>query len=351
MNTELRYALYHFKKTVFRFVLMILYSIVVVNASIHSSYFTYSQGSQRVEVNSFSLDAFGVNILILGFLVAILEFAEFKNRRNLDTWFSFPLNRWKIGLIHFINGAVQLIVAHTISYIWGYLKISVYFNTLPLDKGIFFTSYFVILATGLVFYGFTIFPFMIANNTFDGVIFTVFYTVLPFISIGVLFETMLEYTGLRDLFKTDMCYGVISVVYGLTDHYSYNFMSTIRKTSMHAYETVDCVWIAIWLIVGIAFTVLGIWVFNSQKTEKIGGISDSIFGYKLLIPVTMLLIILGTGGEPGIGLLAGLFTLILYVVFRRGIKLHIPDIVVIVVITILANIPYNYAYEIADIFR
>ena len=351
MSTELRYGLYHFKNTLFRFCLMILYSVIVVNADIHSEYKTYNLPDSAPVSHSFSLTMFAVNILILGFLVAVLEFAQFKNRRNLDTWYSLPLDRWKIGIIHFINGAVQLFAAHTISFIWGYIVVAKYIPMLDLDRSALISMYLVVFATGLLFYGMVTFPFMVANNTFDGVVFAVMYIIFPYVFNGFLFDGLLNHTRLRHVASSAYSSGLITVVSGLCDRYSLLFSFKLKKYSEEIVllRPDDIAWIVIWIFAGIAMTVLGILFFNRKKAEKIGGISDSILGYKLLIPLIMLMIVLSTGGEPGIGILYGIITMVLYVVFRRGIKLRIPDIVIIVLVTILANIPVDYVWEISKI--
>ena len=352
MNCELRYALYHFKKTVFRLCLMVLYSVIVINADIHSSYQVYNLGNDPAgTVHTFTLTAFGFNFLFLAFLVGILELTQFKNRRNLDTWFSLPLDRWKLALIHFINGAVQLFAAHTISFLWGYIKIAKYIPLYNLDRGAMISMYFVLLGVGLVFYGMVMFSFTVANNTFDGVMFSFAYIITPIMLISFFFDGILRYTPLRGLADSDCSGGLVFLIYGFADRFSRLFSCKYKGYKIDPITTLYIVWMTIWIVVGIALTVLGIWLFTKKKAEKIGGISDSILGYRLLIPITMFTAVLSMGGSLGIGLLYGIFTLILYVIFRRGIKLHIPDIIILGIITILGNIPLNYGSEISDLIR
>ena len=353
MSCELRYALYHFKKTVFRLCLMVLYTVIVINSDIHSSYRLYNVGPgvEAGYVHTFTLTSFGFNFIMLGFLVAILEFAQFKNRRNLDTWYSLPLARWKLALIHYINGAVQLFAAHTISFIWGYIKIAKYIPTLNLDRGALISMYFVVLGTGLVLYGMFMFPFMVANNTFDGVFFAFAYTFLPITVLSFLLDGILRYTLAHFLGTSEFSNGMLFVVYDLGARYSTLFSSSYKGNMVHSLLPLDIVWITTWIILGIAMTVLGIWLFDRKQAEKIGGISDSIIGYRLLIPLIMFTMVMGIGGSFGIGLLYSIVTMILYVIFRRGIKLHIPDIIILGIITIMANIPCEYGSAIADLIR
>ena len=333
MSNELRYSVYHFKKTLIRLALMTLYSLIVINSEVHNS---WQSGIGKELHHSFSFTDFSVNILLLGFVVAMLEFAEFKNRRNLDTWFSLPVERWKIATIHFVNGAVQLFIAHTLSFIWGVICVSPYIKECSLNMGYMFAMYFAVLGLGLVYYGLMIFPFMVANNTVDGVIFAISYNIVPLVVLGFL-ESLVKRNGFSSYEE-----GLISITYDVAHMLCTNFY--IERGRPDTLETTDIVWMVIWIVIGLAGLVLAIVLFDRKRAEKIGGTSDSILGYRLIIPVIMILTVLMSGGTPIIGTLYGIVTFIGYIIFRRGIKLHIPDIVVIAVVTILANIPVEYVH-------
>ena len=338
MNNELRYALYHSKKTLFRLAIMVLFCLIIVNAEIHSSYTPYNSS---LPVHYFSLVMFGIDMVAMASIVPMLEFAEFKNRRNLDTWYSLPLDRWKLAVIHTLNGAIQIFVAHTISFLWGLIKVAPYVKECNLHMSVMVEMYFVILGVGLVYYGFVMFPFMVANNTFDGVMFAGFYNLIPVLLYDVVYGTLVG-SHFDSIFAT----GPISGVAGLAEFYS-DYLSVDRSGRAAPYlDTGDIIWMFIWIFIGVLFLILSIRFFNMKKTEKIGGISDSPFGYTVLIPVTMFSILLSAGGEPIIGIIYGIVTLILYVIFRRGIRLRIPDIVIIAIVTIMGNIPVQYLREV-----
>ncbi|MBR6484791.1 MAG: hypothetical protein IKT14_07195, partial [Clostridiales bacterium] len=173
MDLVKRYSIYHFKKTLIRFAVILLYCLVVVNFGVHNSYDSWDGTTYHY----FSLSCYGVSMLLMCFVAAVMEFSEFKNRRNLDSWFSFPLDRWKIALIHFVNGAVEIIVAHTLSFILGYCKILPFVKECDLDMKGMLPMFFLILIMGLCYYGLLIFPFIIANNVFDGIFFAVLYSI------------------------------------------------------------------------------------------------------------------------------------------------------------------------------
>ena len=74
-----------------------------------------------------------------------------------------------------------------------------------------------------------------------------------------------------------------------------------------------------------------LYFFNKKRTESAGEISNTPFSYKVLLPVcTGLLIYWAFEGEAAIiSILALIFSIVGYIIYRRGVKLKIFDIVVI----------------------
>ena len=81
-----------------------------------------------------------------------------------------------------------------------------------------------------------------------------------------------------------------------------------------------------------ALFVAGIlYFFNKKRTESAGEISNTPFSYKVLLPVcTGMLIYWAFEGEAAIiSILALIFSTVGYIIYRRGVKLKIFDILVI----------------------
>lgn len=342
MDLVKRYSVYHFKKTLIRFAVILLYCLVVVNFGIHESFDSWDGETYHY----FSLGCYGVSMLFMCFVVAVMEFAEFKNRRNLDSWFSFPLDRWKIALIHYVNGAVEIFTAHTLSFILGYCKLLPFVKECDLDMSGMFPMFFLILIMGLCYYGFLLFPFIVANNTFDGIFFAVLYSLIPSVIISILTAAF----GIRNLseYSVGLGYGLIDEADRCQNNLTRN-MSNWGDVRYKSLEGGDIASIIIWCVIGATVFAAAVYMFNNLKTEKVGGPSDSIFGYRTLIPIYMFSLVLLWGGTVGFGIIYGIATFLLYVVLRRGVKLKLPDIIIIVIVTILANIPVNYVYEFADL--
>ena len=344
MGSAGRYALYHFKKTLVRFAVMMIYALVTINYGIHNDYYVSGEVT-----HSFSLGLYGVNFILLTIIAVILEFAPFKNRRNLDSWFSFPISRTALAAVHAINGAVQVWAVHTISFIWGIVKVMPYASECDLNFSAMWKMYFLVLFTGLVLYGFLMFPFILGNNIPDGILLGIGYVWIPILWItffisGFAIKDTSEYVLGLPLICGSLASRCSDEFYYRPNPYNISFL---RPKPL---ATNDYVTIAVWIGIGIALTVLAFVLFNRKKTEEIGGHSDSIFAYKTCIPLFMLPIILLVGGKIGIGILYGIATFLLYVIYRRSAKLKIPDIIVIAVILVLGNIPVSIVGELSSHF-
>ena len=97
MTEARRYFRYHFRKSLPKLILELM-MVLVVLLLIPKSYV----GEEIIVIE----------LMLAGIMIAIimpsLEFSEFHNRRNLDTWFSLPIDRMKLGLVHYLNGALQI---------------------------------------------------------------------------------------------------------------------------------------------------------------------------------------------------------------------------------------------------
>ena len=46
-------------------------------------------------------------------LIPVLETAQFKSRRNLDTLYSLPISRFNTALAHYVSGFLQVLAIYT----------------------------------------------------------------------------------------------------------------------------------------------------------------------------------------------------------------------------------------------
>ena len=128
MTTFKRYFTYRLKQSVLRTVvftvLALLMCLTAVNSSISYKYdFTKSA----------SLESLATVLGILCFLIPILELSGFKNRRNLDTLYFFPIRRERMALAHYLSGLVQILVIYTVSFVSLWLTLLIKTNCFSLE--------------------------------------------------------------------------------------------------------------------------------------------------------------------------------------------------------------------------
>ena len=147
-----RYLLYRLKSSTVRTLFLTLLSLI----------FTISVADDCSSVYYVEFKTTGIYILalILGVictLIPMLEMSGFKNRRNLDTLYFFPINRGKMALAHYLSGLAQIFVIYSVSFfsMWAFLAI----NTDCFALGYMPLYYVLSVLLGFVMYSFFIFIF------------------------------------------------------------------------------------------------------------------------------------------------------------------------------------------------
>ena len=91
-------------------------------------------------------------------------------------------------------------------------------------------------------------------------------------------------------------------------------------------------WFCFWSVVGVAAAVLAFVLADKKKTESAEEISNSIFGYKLLIPLIAFPFILSNGVLDGYyneALLVTIGAAVAYTVYRRGVHYKKSDYIIV----------------------
>ena len=315
MSIEMRYFGYHFWQTRIRLVIMSVLAIL---------YF-----SQLAEIGAdiLSLDSMVTAGAILALYIPILEFRMFNTRRNLDTWFSLPIDRWKMALVHVLNGALHIAVVLAIGMIFEGMHVST--NAPSYNIFQLFVYYITILALTLLAYGFFCFVFTQGNSTTDGTLFIFDYLLLPGVFNGIFLNRF--YDSSPRYF-----YGIFTTIGSV----SRKFEATFWKQPYH-YDSIwnlgydlggDPYYFSVNLLLNVlicaAATVLMFRMFSCKHTEKVEDVSDSWFGYRTLIPVMAVLTISSVSSLSGY-MFRLLFIYVAYVIYRKGVHLKRSDAYVI----------------------
>ena len=270
-------------------------------------------------------------ISIVAILSAILEFAPFMNRRNLDALYSLPIDRRSMYLVHYLTGFVSTLIAHGVSFwlvFFFWLPHSEYFSL-----GYAIPLYFISLVCGYIMYATAVFLFTQGNTIADGCM----TFALGSFSLSVFSAAIEELFNLRTTF-----YGVFDIESTFFWSPINNFTTVYQKMiEMDTYQslpyTLDSFYnngetitmIVLFLAIGIATTLGFFLTYHKKRVETLGEITNSWFSYRTMIPLF------------GYSLFASLrfniffFVFILicmiigYVIYRRTYRLNKFDLIVL----------------------
>ncbi|MBE6552984.1 MAG: hypothetical protein E7666_01430 [Ruminococcaceae bacterium] len=276
------------------------------------------------------LYVFSIVLGILCTVIPILEFAGLKNRRNLDTMYSFPISRSTIAAAHYLSGLIQIIFVFSISFfaalpIWA-------FSTISFQMEWFWGYYFFSLLIAAVMYSIFCFFFACANSVLDGVIFCGLSVFLLYFvdSWGYRLQEMITKKPDDTAFFKHSWGFIYSPINNLTvimddlifaNFYTNDFVSLPEIYLRQWYGFV------LWGILGIAALIGFFIVMQKKRTEQIGDLSTSWFGYRTMIPICGYTLISFSDNQAFLFIM--ICMLIGYFIYRRGFRLRKSDVIVL----------------------
>lgn len=339
MTTFKRYFIYRLKQSILRTVvftaLALLICLTAVNSSISGDYEFYKTAS---------LESLASILGIICFLIPILELSGFKNRRNLDTLYFFPIRRERMALAHYLSGFVQILVIYTVSFVA--LWLTLVFKTDYFSLEYMPLYYALSLLAGLIMYSIACFIFGEANTDADGILFIALwmfaiYILVYCVRLYVLralladtefwpFKSHAEWAPLyapinnltvifQDLIETNR-QGAPSY-----DEYIYDYtVSYAEQYLSQAYM------FAVWAALGLAAAFGFFARFKRKDAHLAGEVSSSIFGYKLLIPLYGYSLLFMYSDLDIMTIIIFALMLTGYFFYRRSFKIKKSDIIFIV---------------------
>lgn len=274
----------------------------------------------------------GAVLIIAAAVIAVLEMADFKNKRNLDTFYSLPLSRFQLALAHYISGAVQVFAVFTAPVLCALVASLPYIAYLKL--WILPVYYIFSLIFGLGFYSFVCFFFSEGNTLVDGIVFSGMWFFALMAIFGTLndseaFSHYLSNITIRDykiVFADYSTWGMASAPLENLATVFTDMIGVGKNLKPSAERIMDTFYMFyVWAGIYAACAYGYFRSFVRRGAEKAGEISESGFGYKFLIPFYALCLFLS-----GVGILYSVFIFALmfigYVIYRRGVKLKKSDI-------------------------
>lgn len=332
-NTFLKYFSYSFNKKLLETAILTVISLLIIITITPAEI-----SGERITERDFPISTLSFLVCALFLLTPILETYEFKNKRNIDTLLSFPISRFKLSLVHFINGFARATIAYSITFITCFFCVILNTNVFALEH--LLPYYFQSLVCGLIIYSFFAFIFNQANTIADGVILCLVWIFLPMLLIYSfrILTIRVEITGYNEIlehnitskhriFPSITCINIYwSTVFSPITNISEYFELLIEKNKyienveVYAHEVMKSSYMfAVWGFIGVASALGYFFTASSKLIERAGEKCQSIWGYKLIIPLCGYSILIGPN-EPTVLILTLILMFIGYVIYQRGIK-------------------------------
>ena len=321
MKNGLAYFRHHLKNSLrtllYIAVTSLLFSLIIgLNAQ---PQYRYTEHGREVYDYLSTLYLPVIVLCVLCYVVPILQLAPFKKRNNLDCYYALPLSRKAFATVRYSVGIALVYITFSLCYLQNFILLlirgSEFFYFAPM-----IAHYFICLLIGFILYSFFSFVFQEANSTVDGIIFIGLYT-FAFPLVAALLNRYFSRVPLFESSYQGFPWGVIDTVTT-----AYQRLTERSNALVDLWSDRGLVaWLIVWTVVGV-FSAIGFFLsFGKRRTEKTGEISDSWFGYRVLIPLLALC--------SNFAVLSRILALILafvgYTVYRRGFRYRISDFVVL----------------------
>lgn len=331
-----RYFTYRLRATAFRTLILSILAAVLSNAI------------TSVIVNDSGYDSgmgiIGIFVSIAAILVPMLETYQLKQRRTLDLVFALPVTKSQLAVAHFLSGLCQMVTISVVTCLSTMVAIAaknpqvISRDSKPYVIGWIIPYFLLTLLGGIFLYSVVTFLFSQGNTVGDGAVFA-FGVPGGFALLCWYIESMISnYFALNERIDGEIIElaNCFSLIYEPYRYYKYlvepelTVNASIRlPMPPSTLAVVSCV---LWILFGIAAFFGFVHHVKSYRAEKAGGISDSFFGYRVLIPLygCILVAINGTNID-GVFLTFVLVAMVVaYFVYRRSFRIKYADIACVV---------------------
>ncbi|MGM9643673.1 MAG: hypothetical protein ACI3X1_01160 [Eubacteriales bacterium] len=328
-----RYLQYRLKQSTLRTIVFTVLSVMV--CLIMTSEVSSSTRNEQYRATGIYMLAAILGIICT--LIPILELSVFKTRRNLDTLFFFPIKRTKMALAHYLSGAIQIFTVYTVSFVsvWIYLLAT----TDCFRLGYMPLYYLFSLLLGWVMYSIFTFLFSEGNTVPDGILFCALWAFVAYLVMYVFHSVSRAVLDRQVLLELESLSGW-GIIYAPINNLTVIFQDLIevnRASDAGASYYVNYAdrymaqmyMFFVWGAVGIAAAFGFFFNFKRKGAHLAGEISDSPFGYKLLIPVYGYGLLLLSDGLEIMSVIIFALMLVGYFIYRRGFKIKTRDIIFI----------------------
>ena len=273
---------------------------------------------------------------LIPFIVTICEFSSLMNKRNSDIITSFPISKRGVALAHYLVSIIATVSSMLISFAVAYSRIVVKalnngIRDYPIFNGIL--GFLIAVLYAIIIVTIVSFIFNCANSLLDGIVFVGAWTISPYVIDYAYRYAFVRGTGFPKLPINLQDLILINTISGINKGFDQHIVGS-PKGIEKLFENISQIQILVILTGVSVLAFIGLFLVSKRKkVETIGDMSDSWLGYKVLVPlygVCIALYGIATASEltavPIV--IGGMFSG--YCLYRKGVRLRLPDIIWIV---------------------
>ena len=318
--------LYYFRRRLpAMIILMIAMAVMTIIIQSQSSYINYSQsGDYRIETAGQTNPFIYLSILlsVIVTIIPILEFSFKMKRRSVDLYYSLPIKRIKLYICKYFVGLAEFLILYIpqwlISFIW--------LATLPSVSNIYdlsYSIYFMLLSIGygILIYTFLTFFYTMGNTLIDGIIFMALASCFLPTLMNVMYSLILGANYSDRTFYMRFFF-IYSPLFDISGKMHSNMIGG-------TYGDINILGIVLNIALAILASIAFFFIHSEKNNaELVGDESDTIFGYKLFIPLYMVTSFkLISSSISALWVVIGIAGYLFYCIYRKSFRIKRNDII------------------------
>lgn len=292
-----KYFLYQLKKNILPTALLAAFAIIMYVLPLAVEDFSF----WNAQTNYVLINLYTEYLLIaLGLMCAFVPvyILSYKmKKRSADMFYSLPLSKTKILAVHFTVGFLAVIAAYSAAYWLGFILVVT--RVKRLQYIYYLWLYLASIIPAFIIYALSAFSFTRANTISDGIIFLILTHCALFMVASCLQLLLSEINFSYNHYVNPGAFMVSGPLSRVGDVFSYrisypdyngysgwNFGASWSSSTVETYNMInDAVAFGLVALAAAGATVAMFLTEKNCKAENCGQVSESILGYRSLIPL------------------------------------------------------------------
>ncbi|MBQ8394512.1 MAG: hypothetical protein IJX49_02955 [Clostridia bacterium] len=274
-----KYFAYAFKKKIWALVVLCLCCALPYMVSTSSLRMFYIYQAEDGIKNKFVYSpnlSFVVGLgMCLTYLVPVMVYSFKMKKRSVDCYYALPLKKEKLYLAETLVGLCLVLIPFTVAYWGGFFTLLIRPEN-PYNMVWYLPAYFGLLGFLVCLYGWNAFVFTRANSVGDGIVFMLSYTFMLFVALSLV-ASFGDYNILPWEFRGYFMSPVGLFAFG-------GNMEWLIRGNVGAANW-DIGGYVISALLGVIGYALLFFNLRFERAENAEQVSNSWFGYKVIIPV------------------------------------------------------------------